>query len=145
MCFNSHVSERCRLHALSWDVHENSWIWRLTVNPVRILRGGVKWSGNKFHYKSTSWATVYRWSPSTQFVPRCPTADLCAGCPSFKLLCLTARRGGLNPHLSSGSNRIAWSLLVNDCMMLERSEDEITKLAVFYRAPGSLRRLIGKW
>jgi len=70
---------------------------------------------------------------------------LCAGCRSFKLLCLTARRGGLNPHLSSGSNRIAWSLLVNDGMMLERSKDEITKLAVFYRAPGSLRRLIGKW
>jgi len=43
LCFNSHVSERCRLHTLSRDVHEISWTWRLTVNPVRILRGGVKW------------------------------------------------------------------------------------------------------
>jgi len=87
-------------------------------------------------------AVVTQYSIRAALSDRRPCALAVGGLSCF---CLTARRGGLNPHLSSGSNRIAWSLLVNDCMILERSKDEITKLAVFYRAPGSLRRLIRKW
>jgi hypothetical protein len=46
---------------------------------------------------------------------------------------------GFNPRLSLGSNIIASSSLVNDCMMWEHSKDEIRKPALPCLAPGNLK------